>query len=68
MKQTWSVSVRGCFPLIWRDCTTHKDGRAVDVKEGLPFAQDLSPENSVNSYLCFRLALLNSVSYNFFFY
>ena len=41
-------------------------GLAVYVKEGLPFARDLSPENSTDSYLCFRLALLHSVSYFFF--
>ena len=35
---------------------------AVYVKEGLPFAQDLSLENSADSYLCFPLALLYSVS------
>ena len=38
------------------------------VKEGLPFARDLSLENSEDSYLCFRLALLHSVSYFFFLY
>ena len=43
-------------------------GRAVYVKEGLPFAQDLSLENSADSYLCFRLALLPTVSYFFFLY
>ena len=43
-------------------------GLAVYVKEGLPFAQDLSLENSADSYLCFRLALLYSVSYFFFLY
>ena len=31
-------------------------GFAVYVKEGLPFAQGLSLENSTNSYLCFQLA------------
>ena len=41
-------------------------GLAVYVKEGLPFAQDLSLENSVDSYLCFLLALLHSVFYFFF--
>ena len=41
---------------------------AVYVKEGLPFAWDLSLENSADSYLCFRLALLHSVSYFFFLY
>ena len=43
-------------------------GLAVYVKEGLPFAQDLSLENSADSYLCFRLALLHSVYYLFFLY
>ena len=43
-------------------------GLAVNVKEGLPFAWDLSLENSVDSYLCFRLALLHSLSYFFFLY
>ena len=39
---------------------------AVYVKEGLPFAWDLSLENSEDSYLCFRMALLHSMSYFFF--
>ena len=43
-------------------------GLAVYVKEGLPFAWDLSLENSAYSYLCFQLALLHSVSYFFFLY
>ena len=41
---------------------------AVYVKEGLPLARDLSLENSADSYLCFRLALLHLVSYFFFLY
>ena len=40
-------------------------GIAVYLKEGLPFAQDLPLENSADSYLFFRLALLHSVSYFF---
>ena len=36
----------------------------LQVKEGLPFAPDLSPENS-GFLLCFQLALLHSVSYFF---
>ena len=40
----------------------------VYVKEELPFAQDLSLENSADSFLCFRLALLHSVSYFLFLY
>ena len=39
---------------------------AVYVKEGLPFAQDISLENSADSYLGFQLALLHSLSYFFF--
>ena len=51
-----------------KDFTTHIHGPAVYVNEGLPFAQNLSPESSAGSYLRFRLALLYSVSYFFFFY
>ena len=43
-------------------------GLAVYVKEGLNFAWDLYLENSADSYLCFRLALLHPVSYFFFLY
>ena len=41
---------------------------AVYVTEGIPFAQDLALENSADSCLCLRLALLLSESYFFFFY
>ena len=60
--------VRGYLPLIQKDTSTHMHGLTVYVKEGLPFAQDLSLENSADSYLCFPLALLHSVSYFFFLY
>ena len=63
-----NFSVRGYLPLIRKDSSTHMHGLAVYVKEGLPFARDLSLENSSDSYLCFRLALLHSVSYFFFLY
>ena len=63
-----NFSVRGYLPLIQKDSGTHMHGLAVYVKEGLPFAQDLSLENSAGSYLCFQLALLHSVSYFFFLY
>ena len=43
-------------------------GLAFYVKEVLPFAQELSLENYVDSKLCFRLALLHSVPYFFFLY
>ena len=39
-------------------------GLKVHVKEGLPFARDLSRENSADSHLCFELALLHSLSYS----
>ena len=61
-----SFSVRGYLPLIRKDSGTHMHGLRVYVKEQLPFARDLSLENSTDSYLCFWLALLHSVSYFFF--
>ena len=63
-----NFSVTGYLPLIRKDSSTHMHGLAVYVKEGLPFAQDLSLENSADSYLCFWPALLHSVSYFFFVY
>ena len=63
-----SFSVRGYLPVIWKDSGTHMHGLGVYVKEGLPFAWDLSLENSADSYLSFWLALLHSVSYFFFLY
>ena len=56
-----NFSVRGYLPLIQKDSSTHMDGLAVHVKEGLPFAWDLSLENSADSYLFFRLALFHCV-------
>ena len=58
--------MRGYLPLIQKDSGTFMHGLAVYGKEGLPFARDLSLENSANSYLCFRLALLHTVSYFYF--
>ena len=46
-------SVRGYLPLIRKDSTTHMHDLAVYVKEVLPFALDLSLENSADFYLCF---------------
>ena len=63
-----NFSVKGYLPLIRKDSSTHMHCLTVYVKEGLPFARDLSLENSADSYLCFRLALLHSVSYFFFLY
>ena len=55
-------SVKGYFPLSRKDSTFHMHGIVVYVKEALLFARDLSPENCADSYLCFRLTLLHSVS------
>ena len=63
-----NFSIRGYPPLIQKDSSTHIHGLIVYVKEGLPFAWDLSLENSADSYLCFQLALFHSVSYFFFLY
>ena len=63
-----NFSVRGYLPLIRKDSGTHMHGVTVYVKEELPFTQDLSLENSADSYLCFQLALLHSLSYFFFLY
>ena len=48
-----NFSVRGYLPLIWKDSSTHIHGLAVYVKEGLPFARNLSVENSADSYFFF---------------
>ena len=39
-------------------------GLVVYLNEGLPFPQDLSLENSADSYTCLRLTLLYLVSYS----
>ena len=61
-----NFSLRGYLPLIQKDSTKHIHSLTVYANEGLPLARDLSQENSVNSYLCFRMALPHSVSYFFF--
>ena len=57
-----NFSVRGYLPLIQKDSINHMHGVAVYMKEGLPIAWDLSLQNSADSYLCFRMALLHSMS------
>ena len=42
-----NFSVRGYLPLIRKDSSTHMHGLAVYVKEGLPFARDLSLEKTL---------------------
>ena len=46
-----NFSMRDYLPLIQKDSSTHMHGLAVYVKEGLPFARDLSLENSADSYV-----------------
>ena len=48
-----NFSVKGYIPLIQKDSSTHVHGLAVYEKERLPFARDVSLENSTDSYLCF---------------
>ena len=63
-----NFSMRVYLPLIQKNSSTQIHDLVVYVEEGLPFARQLSLENSADSYLCFRLALLHSVSYFFFLY
>ena len=46
-----NLSMRGYLPLIQKNSSTHMHGLPVYVKKGLPFAQDLSLENSADSYV-----------------
>ena len=60
-----NFSVSTYLPLTQKDSVTNMHGFAVYVKEGLPFAWDVSLENYLDSYLCFWLALLHPMSYFF---
>ena len=57
IRQIWmaqlilEIFLRGYLPLIRKDSGILLHGLAVYVKEGLPFARDLSLENSADSYL-----------------
>ena len=53
--------MRGHLPLMQKNYISRMHGLAVYVKEGLPFARDLSLENSADSNL-FSTCLLHSVS------
>ena len=54
-----AIFLRGYLCLLKKDSSTHMHGPTVYVKDGLPFAWDLSLELSADFYLCFRLALLH---------
>ena len=60
LKELWPYYKKHVHQII---SSSHMHGLTVYVKEGLPFAWDVSLENSADSYLCFRLALLRSLSY-----
>ena len=49
-----NFSVRSYLPVIRKYSSTHMHGLTVYVKEGVHFAQDLSLENSADSYSCLR--------------
>ena len=60
---TGNFSVRGYILLIWKDSSTHMHGLAVYVKEGLPFARDLSLENSADSYVLHWLYFIQCLTF-----
>ena len=64
----WQFLCKGLFSFNPKVFYYSYAGLLVYVKEGLPFAQDFSLENSADSYLCFWLTLLHSVSCFFFLY
>ena len=64
----WQFHCEGLSSFNSKRFYSHIHGLAVYVKKGLPLSWDLSPENSADSSLCFRQALLHSVSYFFFLY
>ena len=45
--------MRGYLPLIRKGSSTRMHGLAIDTKEGLLFARDLSLEKHADCYLCF---------------
>ena len=57
-----NFSVMSYLPLTQKASITYMHGLAVYVKGELPFPWELSLEKSMDSYLCFRMALLHSVS------
>ena len=47
-----NFSVRVYLPIIWKDSITHMHGLAVCVKQGIPFAWDMSLKNSAWTLTC----------------
>ena len=60
-----NFSVRDYPPLIWYNYIAHMHDLSVYVKDELPFAWELSLENSADTYLCFWIALFHSVLTSF---
>ena len=64
----WQFLCEGLFSFNWKGfCYSYAWSFNLCEKR-LPFAWDLSLENSADSYLSFQLALLHSLSYFFFLY
>ena len=61
-----NFSVQGYLPIIQKNSTTHMHGLAVYVKEGHPFAQDVSQENLCD-WLYFSVLLLLTLLITFVF-
>ena len=59
-----NLSVKGNLSVIQKDSSTHMHDLAVFVKDGLPFAWDLSLKSG-DSYLCSQQTFLLSVPYLF---
>ena len=53
----------GYLPLVQKDSVTHVLGLAFYVKLGLPFARDLSIENSASTYVFDMLYFTQSLTF-----
>ena len=62
-----NFTVRDYVPLIWKDCVTHMYGFVFYMKEGLPFARNLSLEK-LRNLICFFNWLCFSDCLTFFHY
>ena len=56
-----NFSVKDYPLLMWKDSFTYMQALSGYVKDGLPFARDLSLESSEYYYSCFRLTVFHSV-------
>ena len=63
-----SFSVRGYLPFIQTDFSTHMHGFAVYLKERIPFARDLSLENSEKFLLMFSTGFASLIVLLLFLY